>query len=94
MSKAFAKSRKIHKPCSFLSRQLIILVRSEFTASGTAGKAWRFEGEMLEIAKTFLDAELPDGFHKASSEIYKRMADFKDSEEKIIVERVIKKILN
>ncbi|HIA42603.1 MAG TPA: NAD(P)-dependent oxidoreductase [Gammaproteobacteria bacterium] len=68
--------------------------RSEFTASGTAGKAWRFEGEMLEIAKTFLDAELPDGFHKASSEIYKRMADFKDSEEKVMIERVIKKILN
>ena len=68
--------------------------RSESTASGTASKAWRFEGEMLEIAKTFLDAELPEGFHRASSEIYKRMADFKDSEEKVIVENVIKKILN
>ena len=68
--------------------------RSEYTASGIASKAWRFEGEMLEIAKTFLEAELPEGFHKASSEIYKRMADFKGSQEKVSIKNVIKKILN
>lgn len=43
-------------------------------------KAWRFEGEMREIAATFATAGLPDGFHRAAAEIYHRMADFKDAE--------------
>jgi len=42
-------------------------------------KAWRFEGEMEEIASTFREAGLPDGFHLAAAEVYHRMADFKDS---------------
>ena len=44
-------------------------------------KAWRFEGEMHEIASTFREAGLPDGFHRASAEIYHRMADFKNADE-------------
>ncbi|HUE97793.1 MAG TPA: DUF1932 domain-containing protein [Anaerolineales bacterium] len=44
-------------------------------------KAWRFEGEMKEIAATFREAGLPDGFHQAAAEIYHHMADFKDSTE-------------
>ncbi len=43
-------------------------------------KAWRFEGEMREIAATFAAAGLPDEFHRAAAEIYHRMADFKDAE--------------
>ena len=42
-------------------------------------KAWRFEGEMKEIASTFQEAGLPENFHEAAAEIYHRMADFKDS---------------
>lgn len=42
-------------------------------------KAWRFAGEMDEIAATFSAASLPSGFHEAAAEIYRRMADFKDS---------------
>jgi 3-hydroxyisobutyrate dehydrogenase-like beta-hydroxyacid dehydrogenase len=42
-------------------------------------KAWRFEGEMNEIASTFRDVGLPDEFHQAAAEIYHRMANFKDS---------------
>ena len=45
------------------------------------GKAWRFEGEMEEIASTFRGTGLPDGFHLSAAEIYHRMAHFKDSEE-------------
>jgi hypothetical protein len=41
-------------------------------------KAWRFEGEMQEIASTFQEAGLPGGFHEAAVEIYHRMAGFKD----------------
>ena len=44
-------------------------------------KAWRFEGEMHEIAATFQEAGLPNGFHEAAAEIYHRLADFKDSTE-------------
>jgi 3-hydroxyisobutyrate dehydrogenase-like beta-hydroxyacid dehydrogenase len=42
-------------------------------------KAWRFEGEMKEIASTFQEAGLPGDFHEAASEIYHRMAAFKNS---------------
>jgi 3-hydroxyisobutyrate dehydrogenase-like beta-hydroxyacid dehydrogenase len=44
-------------------------------------KAWRFEGEMKEIASTFYAAGLPDGFHQAAAEIYHRLAEFKGSRE-------------
>lgn len=44
-------------------------------------KAWRFEGEMIEISSTFREAGLPDGFHLAAAEIYHHMADFKNSKE-------------
>lgn len=42
-------------------------------------KAWRFEGEMREIAATFAAAGLPDGFHLAAAQIYQRLAGFKDA---------------
>jgi len=44
-------------------------------------KAWRFEGEMHEIASTFQEAGLPNGFHEAAAEIYRHLAGFKDSTE-------------
>lgn len=40
-------------------------------------KAWRFVGEMEEIAATFEEVGLPGGFHRASADIYRRLADFK-----------------
>ena len=42
-------------------------------------KAWRFAGEMEEIAATFKSAGLPSGFHESAAEIFRRMAGFKDS---------------
>ena len=44
-------------------------------------KAWRFEGEMQEIVKTFVDAGLPGEFHIAAAEVYRRLAIFKDAPE-------------
>jgi 3-hydroxyisobutyrate dehydrogenase-like beta-hydroxyacid dehydrogenase len=41
-------------------------------------KAWRFEGEMKEIAATFQAVNLPTGFHEAAAEIYHRMANIKN----------------
>jgi 3-hydroxyisobutyrate dehydrogenase-like beta-hydroxyacid dehydrogenase len=53
--------------------------RSESAAKGNARKAWRFVGEMNEIAATFAGAGLPDGFHRAAAEIYRRMEGYKDA---------------
>ena len=43
-------------------------------------KAWRFAGEMREIAQTFQDVGLPGGFHNAAAEVYERLAGFKDAD--------------
>ena len=43
-------------------------------------KAWRFAGEMQEIAATFELAGLPPGFFMAAHDVYQRMADFKDAD--------------
>ena len=48
-------------------------------ARSVTAKAWRFVGEMLEIAATMESAGLPRGFHEAAAEIYSRMARFKDA---------------
>ena len=53
--------------------------RSERAAGETARKAWRFAGEMAEIAATFDDAGLPDGFFRAAAEIYESLAGYKDA---------------
>ena len=65
---------------------------SERTALGTSPKAWRFEGEMLEIASTFDAAGLPAGFHRAAAEIYERMAHFKN-EDPASLDQVIETLL-
>ena len=54
--------------------------RSEGAARGTSKKAWRFIGEMDEIARSFEGASLPGGFHEAAAEVFRRMADLKDVE--------------
>jgi 3-hydroxyisobutyrate dehydrogenase-like beta-hydroxyacid dehydrogenase len=42
-------------------------------------KAWRFVGEMEEIAATFNEAGIPGDFHTAAASIYRRIAHFKGS---------------
>ena len=48
---------------------------------GVTAKAWRFAGEMKEIASTFEGAGMPGGFHAAATEVYRRIAGFKDAQE-------------
>ena len=43
-------------------------------------KAWRFAGEMQEIAATFESASMPPGFFEAAHEVYQRLARFKDAD--------------
>ena len=57
-------------------------------------KAWRFEGEMMEIAATLQSAGLPSEFHKAAAEIYHRMANFKDSADTPLLQDVIEALVN
>jgi 3-hydroxyisobutyrate dehydrogenase-like beta-hydroxyacid dehydrogenase len=45
----------------------------------TTAKAWRFVGEMEEIAATFREAGMPGEFHAAAADIYRRLAQFKDA---------------
>ena len=52
--------------------------RSAATAASTSPKAWRFAGEMREIAATFAAADLPSGFHEGAADIFQRMAPLKD----------------
>jgi len=65
---------------------------SERSALGTSPKAWRFAGEMREIATTFDAAGLPNGFHLAAAEIYERMAHFKN-DDPARLEQVIEALL-
>jgi 3-hydroxyisobutyrate dehydrogenase-like beta-hydroxyacid dehydrogenase len=48
-------------------------------ASSGAKKGWRWQGEMLEIASSLGDVDLPDGFHRAAAEVFARLEPLKDS---------------
>ena len=49
--------------------------RIQLRTRRVTAKAWRFVGEMTEIAATFQAAGLPEGFHEASAEVYRRMVE-------------------
>lgn len=53
--------------------------RSQATAAAIGPKAWRFVGEMDQIAAAYRADDLPGGFAQAGSEIYTRLADLKDA---------------
>ena len=67
--------------------------RSERAVAGNAFKAWRFEGEMREIASTFAGVGLPPGFHEAAAEVYARLAGYKDRDPAPSVEEVVATLL-
>jgi 3-hydroxyisobutyrate dehydrogenase-like beta-hydroxyacid dehydrogenase len=46
--------------------------RSQGAARSAAAKGWRWVGEMEEIGATMSAAGLPDGFHLAAAEIFRR----------------------
>ena len=47
-------------------------------AVASTRKAWRWEGEMVEIARSMADVGVPDGFHLAAAEVFDRLAALKD----------------
>jgi 3-hydroxyisobutyrate dehydrogenase-like beta-hydroxyacid dehydrogenase len=56
-------------------------------------KAWRFTGEMDEIAATFAEAGVPAGFHEAAGEIYCRLAHFKAEPDQPSLEEVLEALV-
>jgi 3-hydroxyisobutyrate dehydrogenase-like beta-hydroxyacid dehydrogenase len=56
-------------------------------------KAWRFSGEMDEIAATFRAAGLPGEFHAAAAVLYRRLAGFKDAASLPSLEEVVAAVL-
>jgi 3-hydroxyisobutyrate dehydrogenase-like beta-hydroxyacid dehydrogenase len=68
--------------------------QTESRARRVTAKAWRFAGEMDEIAATFESADLHGGFHRAAGEIYRRLAHFKGAEEQPELDAVLTALLN
>ena len=52
--------------------------QAERRARRVTAKAWRFAGEMDEIASTFESAGLPGGFHRAAGEVFRKLSWFKN----------------
>jgi 3-hydroxyisobutyrate dehydrogenase-like beta-hydroxyacid dehydrogenase len=52
--------------------------KSTRAAAVATPKAWRYVGEMKEIAAAFESAGLTPGFHDAAADIWERLAPFKD----------------
>ena len=51
--------------------------QAEQRVQRVTAKAWRFAGEMDEIAATFAEAGMPGDFHSAAADLYRRLAGFK-----------------
>ena len=67
--------------------------QAEQRARGLTAKAWRFAGEMDEIADFFAEQGLPDGFHRAAADLYRRIAHFKDEAERPELNAVLEALL-
>jgi 3-hydroxyisobutyrate dehydrogenase-like beta-hydroxyacid dehydrogenase len=67
--------------------------RSTRTAERAAPKAWRFAGEMEQIADSFAAAGLPDGFHRASATLYRTLADLRDDPD-VDADRVLNTLID
>jgi 3-hydroxyisobutyrate dehydrogenase-like beta-hydroxyacid dehydrogenase len=56
-----------------------LLDRADSSARSAGRKGWRWVAEMEEIAATFDAADLPDGFHLAAAEIFRRSPRLEDA---------------
>ena len=56
---------------------------------GAARRAWRWAGEMDEIAAAFAAAGLPAGFHEAAAELFRRLDGYRDAPEPPSLEELV-----
>jgi 3-hydroxyisobutyrate dehydrogenase-like beta-hydroxyacid dehydrogenase len=64
----------------------------EAIVEGVTGKAWRWVDELEEIARTFAESGQPVGFHLASAEIYRRLADLKGTPQPVAISEIVAKL--
>jgi 3-hydroxyisobutyrate dehydrogenase-like beta-hydroxyacid dehydrogenase len=70
-----------------------------FTEKSQAGirqvarKAWRFSGEMKEIAATMEAAGLPREFFDAAAQVYERQKSLKDAGQEPAIEEILEKVI-
>ena len=57
-----------------------LAARSEFTAAMTGPKAWRFVGEMQQIAESMRATGVSGQFHDGAAEVYERLTPLKGRE--------------
>ena len=70
-----------------------LIDQSHRAALGTSRKAWRFVGEMEEIANSFASKGLPADFHRGAASLYSRMASLKDqpsSDLELVIQTLLK----
>jgi len=68
--------------------------QAEQRVQRVTAKAWRFAGEMDEIAATFAKAGMPADFHSAAADLYRRLAGFKGRKSVPELEYVLDALLN
>jgi 3-hydroxyisobutyrate dehydrogenase-like beta-hydroxyacid dehydrogenase len=73
--RALARAEDVEQPLlAECARSLPDLpARTDRAARGAAAKAWRWAGEMDEIAAALVARDLPAGFHQAAAELYRRV---------------------
>lgn len=67
--------------------------KSQTRIRQVARKAWRFTGEMAEIAATLDDCGMPPEFHLGAAEIYARQKGFKDVTEEPTIEEILAAVM-
>lgn len=55
-------------------------------------KAWRFAGEMEEMAKTWEDTNVPNGFFTAAAKVYHRTGHLRHAEDEPNIDAVLKAV--
>lgn len=67
--------------------------KSQARIRQVARKAWRFTGEMAEIAATLNDCGMPPEFHLGAAKIYARQQGFKDIAEEPGIEEILAAVM-
>ena len=67
--------------------------RSEAAAANGATKGWRWIGEMDEIGASLSAVGMPDGFHVAAAEVYRRMEQLRHTGGSTDVQRAVAELL-
>ena len=68
--------KELEMQCNLLDHGSVARIHQNIAAA--TAKAWRYTGEMEEIAATLAASGVPPDFHHGAREIYDRLAHFKD----------------